>query len=146
MLQGEQLSSCILNSSWLGFTEQFLFFSFTMLFILSPTSIQTQSDNWAENNIYFFFSVKKLLRFGSSLRSPEAGSVCEREGPADPWRSHCTLIRCTQSFISASSRAWKRYSAPFASLKNYDRLMLSEENTHKPKDRKVIWRLKRNHE
>jgi hypothetical protein len=99
-----------------------------MLFILSPTSVQIQSENWAENNIYFFFSVKKLLRFGSSLRSPEAGSVWEREGPADPWRSHCTLIRCTQSFISASSRAWNRYSAPFASLKNDDRGLLPKEN------------------
>lgn len=43
-------------------------------------SLRTEYKNY----IYFFFSVKKLLRFGSSLRSPEAGSVWEREGSADP--------------------------------------------------------------
>lgn len=130
MLQGELTFISYLNLLWLGFTVQFLFFTISMLFILSPTSVQTQSENWAENNIYFFFSVKKLLRFGSSLRSPEAGSVWEREGPADPSRSHCTLICCTHAFISSSSRAWNRYSAPFASLQNDSRqkLMQSEEN------------------
>lgn len=68
-------------------------------------------------SIYFFLSVKKLRLLGSSLRSPEAGSVWERDGPADAACSHCSETRLTHAAISSSSRACKRSSAPFANLR-----------------------------
>nr|CAD7459617.1 unnamed protein product [Timema tahoe] len=62
-------------------------------------------------------SAEKLLLLGSSFRSPDAGSVCERDGPPEPSRSHCTATRDVHWAISSSSLAWNRNSAPLASLR-----------------------------
>lgn len=65
---------------------------------------------------YFFFSVKKLRRLGSSFFSEPAGSVWEREGPADPSEDVATCRALTQLFNSSSSLAWNKYSEPPTSL------------------------------
>ncbi|KAG8228276.1 hypothetical protein J437_LFUL006243 [Ladona fulva] len=60
----------------------------------------------------------KLLRLGSSFLSPDAGSVWDLDGPADPYDSLLTAApnRLIHSPISSSSFAWNRYSAPPTSL------------------------------
>lgn len=64
--------------------------------------------------IYFFLSVKKDFRFDSSF-CEEAGKVIDRLSPlAALW--HCVLRAPTHWFISASSCACRRNSAPVESL------------------------------
>lgn len=63
---------------------------------------------------YTFLRVKKLRRLGSSFW-PLAGSVCERLGPADSLLQ-CAVTPDTQLFISASSCAWNKNSAPVTNL------------------------------
>lgn len=65
-------------------------------------------------NIYFFLRVKNDFRFDSSL-ADEAGNVIERLSPlAALW--HCAFRAPTHWFISASSCACSRNSAPVDSL------------------------------
>lgn len=65
-------------------------------------------------NIYFFLSVKKDFRFDSSF-CDDAGNVIDRLSPlAALW--HCVFSAPTHWFISASSCACRRNSAPVESL------------------------------
>lgn len=64
---------------------------------------------------YVFFNVKKLRRLESSFCA-EAGSVCDREGP-DESASAWALMRDIHPFMSESSWACRRNSAPLSNLK-----------------------------
>lgn len=69
---------------------------------------------FGEWDIYFFLSVKKDFRFDSSF-CDEAGNVIDRLSPlAALW--HCAFRAPTHWFISASSCACRRNSAPVESL------------------------------
>lgn len=67
-------------------------------------------------DIYFFLRVKNDFRFDSSL-ADDAGNVIERLSPlAALW--HCVFRAPTHWFISASSCACSRNSAPVDSLQS----------------------------
>ncbi len=70
--------------------------------------------------------------FFSPLAAPlSAGSVCAlAAAPAAPDDPDDELIELTQSDISRSSRAWKRYSPPLDSLKWKEVNYLGAQQNH----------------
>lgn len=65
---------------------------------------------------YDFLRVKKLLFFESSF-CDEAGKVCDLDGPEESASVARVLIRAIQLFMSVSSCAWNKKTAPFSNLK-----------------------------
>lgn len=85
----------------------------------TQTMVSQQWHTKADVMYYFFLRVKKLRRLESSFCA-EAGNVCERDGP-DASASACALMRDIHVFISVSSWACSRNSAPLSSLTQTER-------------------------